>query len=109
MGDYYLDTDFHDIMRFKVSEMNADYEFLVLMHEMVEWYLTQKRGITEHDITAFDIEFERERAQGNVDEPGDHPEAPYRREHRFAENIERLIAAELGVDWAIYNKTVEGL
>jgi hypothetical protein len=26
---------------------DSDYEFLVILHEMIEWYLTQKRGIKE--------------------------------------------------------------
>jgi hypothetical protein len=32
-------------------------------------------------------------------EPGDRPDAPYRREHILATNLERLSAAELDVDW----------
>jgi hypothetical protein len=39
-------------------------------------------------------------------EPGDDPRAPYHKQHVFAENIERLLAAELGVDWSAYDKEV---
>jgi hypothetical protein len=42
-------------------------------------------------------------------EPGDHPDAPYKREHCFATGIERLLAAELGVDWTAYEHTLDTL
>ena len=35
--------------------------------------------------------------------------APYRKEHQFAENIEKLVARELEVDWPQYNRAVERL
>ena len=53
-------------------------------------------------VRTFDIEFEKERAEGKWDEnaePGDDPRAPYKTEHCLAEIIERLVARELGVDW----------
>ena len=61
-------------------------------------------------IGSFDQAFEKKREQGLVrGEPGDAPDAPYRREHLFATNIERLLAAELGVDWAVYEAYVDSL
>jgi hypothetical protein len=42
-------------------------------------------------------------------EPGDHEHAPYRREHFFATNLERLLSAELGVDWFEYDRDVDAL
>jgi hypothetical protein len=108
VGNYYLDEN--GIEQFRVSDMqNADYEFLVFIHECIEQHLTNKRGITEKAITDFDLEFEKNRAEGNLDEPGDAPNAPYRLEHRFAENIERQLAFELEVDWKVYNDKVESL
>jgi hypothetical protein len=108
VGDYWLDEK--GVTQFRVSDMgNEDYHFLVGIHELVEEYMTRKRGIKETDIKAFDEAFEAKRAPGNTDEPGDDPAAPYRKEHRFAENIERQIALELGVDWAEYTRAVESL
>jgi hypothetical protein len=93
-----------------VSDMgNEDYAFLVGIHEAIEVWLCRKRGITQDQVDAFDIKFEEERENGDVSEPGDSPDAPYRKEHFFATNIERIIAAELGVDWAKYDRTVTGL
>jgi hypothetical protein len=98
------------VLHVAVSEMkNVDYEFLVGLHEMIEAYLCHKRGIREEDITAFDKAFEASRPKGNIDEPGDHILAPYRKEHFFATSIERLVAAELSVDWTEYDKTVVNL
>lgn len=108
VGDYYHNPD--NTMQIRVSDM-GDWrmEFLVAVHEAIEFALCEVRGITEQDITAFDKGFEANREPDNHDEPGDHPHAPYRREHFFATSIERLIAAELGVDWAEYERKVTAL
>lgn len=110
VGDYFEGSDGWTV---RVSRCgDARYEFLVALHELVEWFLTQQRGISEPDILAFDEAFEREREQGmhgEREQPGDDPRAPYGREHRFAERIERLAAGELGVDWDEYDGTIGGL
>ena len=93
-----------------VSDMgNEDYAFLVAIHEAIEVWLCRKRGISQESVDAFDIEFEKTRAEGDESEPGDHPDAPYRKEHFVATNIERIIAAELGVDWETYDQTLMNL
>lgn len=108
VGDYEYDQDMNETI--SVSKMgNDDYEFLVAIHELVESYLCLKRGIDENDITDFDIKFEENRKEGDLSEPGDAEDAPYRKEHFFATTIERLMAAELGVDWKTYDDTVVNL
>jgi len=98
------------LLKIDVSEMgNEDYELLVAIHEAIELWLCRKRGISYESICAFDIEFEKKRPDGDTSEPGDHPDAPYRKEHFFATSIERLIAAEMGVDWEEYDKKVNSL
>jgi hypothetical protein len=93
-----------------VSETgNDDYTFLVGLHEAIEAYLCEKRGIKEEDISKFDIEFEKQRETGNTDEPGDNQYAPYKKEHFFATSIERLISTELGVDWTTYDNDLNNL
>ena len=86
---------------------NADYNCLIAIHELIEVLLTQKRGISEESIAKFDIKFEKKRKKGNTDEPGDF--GHYKKEHRFAENVERLFAHELGVDWTKYDKKINSL
>jgi hypothetical protein len=88
---------------------NPDHAFLILLHELVEAYLCQRREITEEAVTAFDAEFEANRPPGNEDENGDDPAAPYAKEHFAATNIERIMAGELGVVWSHYTDAIEGL
>jgi hypothetical protein len=105
IGDYFWDKDGN--LTIRVSELgNWNHKVLVAIHELVEAVLCEDRGIKEPDIMAFDKAFEAKRAAGNDDEPGDDLAAPYRLEHRFAENIERLVAAELGVDWNEYDRAL---
>jgi hypothetical protein len=106
-GDWYFRKG---VLHIKVSKM-SDWrrEMLVAVHELVEVLLCKDRGITTAEVDAFDKAFEKARAPGNEDEPGDDPKAPYRKEHFFATNIERLLSAELRVDWAKYDKEINGL
>jgi hypothetical protein len=108
VGDYWEEGG---AVQIRVSEMHDwRYVILVAVHELIESMLARYRGISEEDIGRFDMEFERKREQGLVGgEPGDAPDAPYRREHFFATNVERLLAAELGVDWEIYETYVDSL
>lgn len=102
VGDYWFEDD--GSLQIRVSDTgNWKHEALVALHEMVEVLLCKDRGISEPDIMAFDMAFEAKREPGNEDEPGDDPAAPYGKEHRFAENLERLLAGELGVNWNQYD------
>ena len=109
VGDYWQGED--GIEQIRVSSMpDWRYEALVAVHELVELILTRHRGIAEQDISRFDVEFEQSREKALVTgEPGDHPNAPYRKEHFFATNVERLLAAELDVDWFEYDRLVDAL
>lgn len=113
VGDYWKDKSLEDGYQVRVSNMNNDdYHFLVLIHELIELHLVNKRGIMIGDIDAFDKQFEKDREAGLHPieaEPGDDPKAPYRKEHFFATSIERIIAHELGVDWEEYDNTVMNL
>lgn len=103
IGDYWFEKN-GDI-QIRVSDTgNWKYEALVALHEAVEVLLCKDRGISEPEIKAFDEAFEAHRPADDPDsEPGDAPGAPYAKEHRFAENLERLFAAELGVNWNQYD------
>jgi hypothetical protein len=75
---------------------NKDYEFLVAIHELVEAWLADKRGINFKEIDEFDKEY-----KGNK-EPGETKDAPYKDEHKFANKIEYLVGKELGIDMKEY-------
>ncbi len=108
VGDYWEEAGADQI---RVSELpDWRFEALVAVHELIEMILTRHRGIAEQAISDFDIGFEKAREEGKVfGEPGDDPRAPYQREHFFATNVERLLAAELGVDWFGYERLVDEL
>lgn len=107
--DYWVDEK--GVQQVRISELNDwRYEVLIAVHEIVELSLGRHRGIDENEITKFDINFEEAKARGECfGEPGDHVHAQYRKEHFFATNIERLFAAELGVNWFEYEKFVDEL
>jgi hypothetical protein len=108
-GDYWVDEQ--GVQQVRISELNDwRYEMLIAVHEIVELSLARHRNIDEVEITNFDVRFEAAKAKGECfGEAGDHVHAPYRKEHFFATNIERLFAAELGVDWFEYEKFVDDL
>ncbi len=100
-GDWIIGGDSVHIVVSRLDD--PDMEFLVAVHELVEAWLCDKRGIPEPDVMAFDVD------HGGEADPGGLSEAPYHKEHMFAETIERLLANELGVDWNVYTAKVEAL
>ncbi len=109
VGDYWEDEN--GVEQVRVSAMiDWRYEILVGVHELIELALARHRGISEKAISDFDIQFEALKEQEKVSgEAGDHPSAPYRNEHFFATSMERLLAAELDVDWSEYERYVDSL
>lgn len=100
-GDWYFDRSNGDL-HIKVDGadvLDQDEAFLIALHELVEAKLCHKAGVTEGAVDAFDFKFEADRAAGKHSEeaePGDHPDAPYRKEHRCAMLIEHMMAIFLG-------------
>ena len=82
---------------------NPDYEFAIAVHELIEWYLTKKRGIKIKEIDNFDMAFKGE------GEPGDSKDAPYYWEHQFATDIEKQVIYELGIPWDVYESDVDAI
>ena len=108
-GDWWL-SEAGDL-EIRVSAMGDwRHEALVAHHELTEALLCKERGITTEQVDVFDREHVEswDRRKPFV-EPGDHPEAPYHKEHFFATSVERLLCAELGVDWFDYDDVVSSL
>ena len=106
-GDYYQTKDGWEIV--VAGNGNRDYDFLTLVHELIELYLTDRKGIREPDIMKFDVWFKKQKYKGlfkKYPEPGVHPKAPYRREHALAMKIEKMIARELKVKWKEYDDRI---
>lgn len=97
----------------RVSRMKDQrYVFLVALHEMIEYELCKKNGISDNEVVAFDMNFEAERRMNMHPveaEPGNDPRAPYRDEHDFATMVERMVALKLGVKWSAYEKALLSL
>ena len=110
-GDYWIDKE--GVLQVRISRMgNRLYEFLVLFHELLEWFMCEQAGIPIKDIDAFDIKYEKERDKGlhsKFSEPGNHPKAPYGFAHRFATKMERIVADKLRVRWEFYSLAVSAL
>jgi len=75
--------------------------FLVMLHELVEAFLCKDAGIAEEDVSAFDI------AHPDAPEPGDHPDAPYKRQHEIATEVEKIVASALLRDWDDHEEWVQ--
>jgi hypothetical protein len=112
VGNYWRDVDESgaEVLEIRVSRMrDRRHEFLVALHELIEAFLCDWRRIPFDLITHFDIEYENKRHKGEPTEPGASVSAPYRREHQFAERVERIVARELEVDWRRYDRAVARL
>jgi len=108
VGDWVVNGDNLYISVSKMSDPR--YELLVAVHELVEALLCKERGIPQELVDKFDMEYEASRSEWDTtSEPGDAAGAPYKKEHFFATTVERLLAAELGVDWEKYGAEVQAL
>lgn len=109
VGDWYVDE--RDDLHIRVSRMhNPRCEELIAVHELCEALLCLARGIPQELVDKFDKDYETNRcAWDTTSEPGDAVAAPYRKEHFFATNVERLLCAEFGLNWRLYEYEVETL
>jgi hypothetical protein len=73
-----------------------DYTMMIAIHELIEWYLCKKNGITQQQVDDWDFAWMGE------GEPGDSPDAPYRWEHVTAMGFEEKLCNRLHIDWKTY-------
>lgn len=71
---------------------------LVAIHELIEALLCKRDGITQAMVDEFDI------THPTYNDPGSHPDAPYRRQHFIATMHERMLCTELGLNWEQYEE-----
>ena len=72
VGDWRYDED--GILHIKVAKLsNEKYECLVALHEFIEALSCRYNNITQQEVDIFDENYEMNRPDGNVDEPGDDP------------------------------------
>lgn len=105
-GDYFEASEGEGVV-INVSELPSRREMiLVAIHELIEWALCEAEGISIQEIDNFDLHY---CGEGLPEEPGDCDESPYYKQHQIASGIERLLAAEMGVDWLTYERHVAEL
>lgn len=81
------------------------YEFLILVHELIEWAVCQQRGVSTRKADEFDEMWEQELAEGKhrvEDEAGFDRRCPYRMGHIWGCRAEWLLAGLLKVRWHDY-------
>lgn len=107
VGDWFFDDKGDLTIRVsKLSDWRR--EILIAIHELIEVVLCKYDGVTQEQVDKFDMEdFSYE--DHPDEEPGDSPDAPYKRQHCLATAVERMMAAELHVDWKTYEAELEAL
>ena len=102
-GDYWYGEN--GVLEVRITEMEKRSMELVLLHELVEHFITEHQGITHEEIDKFDKAYEAARLS-NDGEPGDAPDCPYKDAHLFAIAIEMLLANKLEVDWLEHDNRI---
>ncbi len=96
VGDWLIDPEGNiDIYVSNTDSWKS--ELLVAVHEIIEAALCKDRGISEAEVTAFDV------CHPELEDPGLDKRAPYHLEHLVATDIEHQLANELNVDWEAHN------
>ena len=91
---------------------NPDYEFLVALHELVEFYLIKKHGIDLKKIDEWENEFDKKKKEGKIPKEavaGEQEDCPFRKEHKIAVKIEKTMAKYLKVNWKKYEEELDKL
>lgn len=100
VGDWFFDEP--DILTIQVADTgNWKYNILVAIHELIEVVLCRDAGVTEKQVSDFDLKHQDD------EDPGSHPKAPYRIQHLTAMGIEMVLAAMLGVNWRVYEEALD--
>lgn len=107
-----IDSLIEPVLVIKVSAMSDwRYEALAGIHEAIEALLCKAADIDEAQVDNFDLGWEDNRVMGQEAfiEPGDHPNAPYHRQHKLATAVEIQLAHNLDVNWTEYEREVNAL
>lgn len=95
-----------DTLHIQVAKMSDPrHEDLVALHEYAEAIMCKHAGISPSQLDEFDKQWEKDHGDSD-DEPGSDPSAPYHKSHILATAIENMVARELKVDFAEYDKAL---
>lgn len=102
VGDY-GETEHNIWFRITAFPEKPMYSVAILLHEIHEFYRCKQDGVNVEDIDAFDL------AHPELDDPGFSPDAPYNRQHREADVLERACLAMAGESWTEYETAIKKL
>ncbi len=106
VGDWY---ETNGTVHIVVSDLgNETYEFLVAIHELVEFWLCKVTGITDEQAVSWDRAWSS-RPQPRGAEAGNDPACPYHWPHVAAGIVERFVAFVLRVDYEAYDECLNKL
>jgi hypothetical protein len=97
-GDWQIDADGNITVTIMDTGID-DYNFLLILHELVESYLCRESGITTEVVDQYDL------SSTTVD-PGDATDCPYHEQHTAAVVIEKILSWILRVNWQDYEETL---
>ncbi len=98
-GDYWETPE--GTIEIRVDDLGDEKEeTMIIIHELIELFLTKVKGISWEEIDKFDKELDKTHPEL---EPGDQPEAPYYHQHQIACIVERILCPEVGMNWEKYN------
>lgn len=78
---------------------NTRYNFLVATQQLVIAMLCSHAGITQDQVEQWNC---TDCPSGLPTDPGAHPKCPYFTEYLIAENIVRMLAVHMGINWKKY-------
>ena len=86
----------------KVSdEMGFISGLAVAFHEIVEAVLCIITGVSQKEVDDYDM------LHSEYDEPGNHKDAPYHKQHMSATIMEKLICKTFRLTWVEHNKNID--
>lgn len=99
-ADWFFDSN--GDLQVRVSKL-SDWrrEMCLAFHEAVEAVLCKHNGVSQQAVDDFDYQYDQDHSSDI--NAGDDPLAPYEHEHSLATAVERILAAELRVQWKEYD------
>lgn len=101
VGDWQASDELLEVQVLHTEDWRAS--AALFLHEYIEAMLCRSAGISTDQVDAWDTGPGAKQST----EPGDAPNCPYREHHRFAENLERLFVAQLGLTWREHEEEIE--
>lgn len=104
-ADWFWDKDGNlEVRVSKLSDWRR--EFILSIHETIEAVLCKHNGVSQKAVDDFDEWYDKTHPTDL--NAGDDPLAPYQHEHSIATAVERILAAELRVQWLEYDQELQG-